>query len=262
MHRDSLDFLVPMFPFTHFSDFNILIINQTTPDKQLTSPYANVRVINSAETGLSKSRNLALDNANGSLCVITDDDVVFKPGFATNITGAFNENPDAALIAFRAEDGEGRPYKKYADTRIINPSALNRLQIMSIEMVVKKNVVNKYKARFDERFGLGSGFVMGEEAIFVNALYHKQAKIILEPAAIVSHSADDTHKRIAVEDKYYVQGAMFSALYDKGWIFWVLLKLAFEIKNNKIKPGRVFTALKAARNGRKAFLKYGENHYA
>ena len=29
MHQDSLDFLLPMFPFLHFSNFRILIVNQT-----------------------------------------------------------------------------------------------------------------------------------------------------------------------------------------------------------------------------------------
>lgn len=255
MHRDSLDFLAPMFPFAHFSEFKILIINQASPDKQLISPYHNIRVINSFETGLSKSRNLALSNAKGVLCVISDDDVVFKPGFDTAILTAFNENPAAALIAFRAENSKGQPYKKYPQERVSNPSALNRLSIMSIEMVVNKKSIDKYRIKFDERFGLGSPFIMGEEAIFVNTLNHRQAKIILEPTTIVTHNAADTHSHISVSGKYYVQGALFSALYGMGWIFWVILKLAFEIKNKKIKINRVLTALKAARNGRKVYLK-------
>ncbi|MFP9099421.1 glycosyltransferase [Flavobacterium sp. RHBU_24] len=255
MHRDSLDFLIPMFPFAHFSEFKILIINQTSPDKQLISPYPGVRVVNSFETGLSKSRNLALSNATGILCVISDDDVVFKPGLETAILTAFNETPAAALIAFRAENGAGQPYKKYPLERVSNPPALKRLSIMSIEMVVNKKSIDKYKIKFDERFGLGSPFIMGEEAIFVNTLYQKPAKIVMEPATIVAHNAADTHSRIPVAGKYYVQGALFSALYGSGWIFWVLLKLAFEIKNKKIKLSRVISAIKAARNGRKAYLK-------
>ena len=60
MNRDSLDFLIPMFSYSHFSNFSILIINQTQSERILTSAYSNVRVINSFEKGLSKRRNLAL----------------------------------------------------------------------------------------------------------------------------------------------------------------------------------------------------------
>ena len=60
MNRDNPDFLLPMFPFAHFSDFNILIVNQTVPGKELASGYPNVRVLNVFERGLSRSRNLAM----------------------------------------------------------------------------------------------------------------------------------------------------------------------------------------------------------
>ena len=35
MNRNSLDFLIPMFPFCHFSNFPILIVNQTHENKLL-----------------------------------------------------------------------------------------------------------------------------------------------------------------------------------------------------------------------------------
>jgi hypothetical protein len=63
MNRNSLDFLIPMFPSRKFFEFNILIVNQTTENQLLNSEFPTVRIINSFEKGLSKSRNLALKNA-------------------------------------------------------------------------------------------------------------------------------------------------------------------------------------------------------
>ncbi|MBC8882665.1 hypothetical protein H9X57_02430 [Flavobacterium piscinae] len=60
MNQTSLNFLVPMFPMCHFSAFSILIINQTTENNVLVSEFESVKVINSFEKGLSKSRNLGI----------------------------------------------------------------------------------------------------------------------------------------------------------------------------------------------------------
>ena len=49
MNKTSLDFLSSMFSSQDYSNFTILIVNQTTKDKLLVSDHANIRVINSFE---------------------------------------------------------------------------------------------------------------------------------------------------------------------------------------------------------------------
>ena len=72
MQRTSLSFLSEMFPENNFLDYNILIVNQTSRDKILTSNYTNIRVINSFKKGLPQSRNLAIENAEKEICLIAD----------------------------------------------------------------------------------------------------------------------------------------------------------------------------------------------
>ena len=253
MNRTSLDFLVPMFPFAHFSDFNILIVNQTTEDKPLVSPYTNIRIVNSFELGLSRSRNLAMQNSIAHICLFTDDDVVFIPGFQKGILKAFNDNPEAALIAFRAENGAGKPYRKYAPGRTTNTTVIDRLLILSIEMAVNRRYIAKMGISFDEQFGLGAAYGMGEEAIFAHDLYTAGGQIVLEPHTIVSHASQDTHSRAIVADKYFIQGAFFSRLFGNQWLLWVFTKLAYELKNKKICFANVAVAIRAAYKGRNAF---------
>jgi len=255
MNRQSLDFLVPMFPMQHFSEFNILVINQTTQDAMITSHYPHVRIINVFEKGLAKSRNLALTNAMGKLCVITDDDVVFKADFCNHIINAFNENATAAFISFRVEKAPGVLYKKYPEGRVITTGLRHCLNIMSIEMVVNRNVVQQHKIQFNENFGLGAQFCMGEEALFINRIYESGLQIIIEPHVIAMHLVEDTHARIGVWDKYYVQGALFTALFTKDYYKWVLFKIAYELKSKKIKLIDVVAAIKAAVAGRAAYNK-------
>ncbi|MFP9113493.1 glycosyltransferase [Flavobacterium sp. RHBU_3] len=256
MYRDSLVFLEGMFPGGSFSDYNILVINQTDAERELVSSYPNVKVVNSAERGLSNSRNQALQHALGKLCVIADDDVVFRKDFAQKIVNAYNEQPHTALMVFRAEDGNGKAYKNYPVAKHHSLSQLQRLSVMSIEMVVNLPLVKQAGVEFDRRFGLGSTFTMGEEAVFVNALHKKGLTILAEPEFIVQHPAEDTHKRVSVSEKYYVQGALFTALFGTAWLTWTFIKIAFEIKNKKLSLSQVAVALKAAYKGRKALLRY------
>ena len=57
MNRDDLGFLEVMFSKTDVTKYNILIINQTTTEKQLHTTSRTIKVINVLEKGLSKSRN-------------------------------------------------------------------------------------------------------------------------------------------------------------------------------------------------------------
>lgn len=255
MHRDNFSFLGQMFPYTPFYNYKILVINQTTPDKELISTYPSVRVINSFEKGLSKSRNLALQNAIGTVCVITDDDVIFTDGFEVAVLQSFNKNADAALIAFRVKNDAGKPYRKYPAERKTQTTVIDRLLILSVEMVVNSRIVNKLNIRFDEQFGLGAAFGMGEEAIFVKDLYTAGGKIALEPVTIVCHPHQDTHSRVSIAEKYYVQGAFFSRLFGNMWLAWLFSKLAHELKHKKIRLSYCASALRAAYKGRKAFKK-------
>jgi hypothetical protein len=93
MKKYNLDFLERMFLLTDYRKFNLLIINQTSSDKILISNIECIKVFNVYEIGLSKSRNLALNNATKKLLVFTDDDVVFQQKFENNIIKAFNSYP-------------------------------------------------------------------------------------------------------------------------------------------------------------------------
>jgi glycosyltransferase involved in cell wall biosynthesis len=255
MHRNSLDFLALMFPMCHFSKFNIVVINQTSAENILSSEYPTVKVINSFERGLSKSRNLALENATAQLCVITDDDVTFTDGFHDNILMAFNNNPSAALIAFRAEKSEGILYKKYPQQRVEVESLSQRLNIMSIEMVLNRTMINGNNITFNKNFGLGANFLMGEEAIFINDINKKKLLMIMEPRVIVRHNSIDTHARVTPQENYYVQGALFTSILKNNYFVLILLKLAHEIKHSKIKFYEIPDAVRAAIKGRRAFKK-------
>lgn len=254
MNRDSLDFLIPMFPFCHFSEFSILIINQTSEDKLLASDFLSVRVVNSFEKGLSKSRNLGLQNAHGKIVLLADDDEVFKEDFESIILGAHNNYPEADSICFSIEGSNGLLFKKYPTQTKLQLNNLDIFNILSIEISLKKAVFEKLKINFDTNFGLGSSFMMGEEAIFLSDLKNQKHKIIIAPKIIAIHTAVSTDDKLNLEQRYYVLGAFLTRVSNYNYFIGVFLKFFFDIKQNKIKISQVFTALKSANKGKEDFL--------
>ncbi|MBY8963899.1 glycosyltransferase family 2 protein [Flavobacterium sp. D11R37] len=256
MDRQDDGFLKSMFPFTDYHEYKLLIVNQTTEENKLHIQHNNIRVFNVFEKGLSKSRNLALKNANGKICIFTDDDVIFKKSFTESVAKAFNEFPDAGLISFMTEDEKGQPFKKYADSTKRIVSTKDCLNIMSIEMVVNLQNVKNTGCRFDERFGLGAQFGMGEEAIYLSCLLQNNLELYSYPETIVIHPKLSTHTSISVKDKYYIQGAFFSKLLGSNYMYWLLLKIMYEFKQHRIRLNQIIPAITAAKKGRADFLKY------
>ncbi len=256
MNRDNLDFLKPMFPDMDLGELNIVVINQTTPGKiiPLTAHYP-IKVINSFEKGLSASRNLALKTAENKLCLLADDDIVYKHDFQDTVLLAFNANPDAALIAFRTENEHGTLFKKYPAVRKEKLSVFNRLSIMSVEMVINNDVVREKDILFNTDFGLGTNFPLGEEAIFVNELYKTGLKIIMEPRVINSHTGISTSERLTAGEKYFTLGAVYSVIFKGKYLLHIFIKLFFDLKQGLIKYNQAYNLVGIAVKGRKKYSK-------
>lgn len=253
MNRSDFSFLNAMFPDFNLDDLNLLIINQTAQNLLLTSEKENIKVINSFEKGLSKSRNLAIQNAVKELVVITDDDVVFKPNFENEIVSAFN-NLNCDIINFQIEKSENQLFRKYSKSL---KSKLNWFEIVnthSVEMVLKREIVVKRQLFFDENFGLGAHFKSGEEAIFMANAKNNNLKLGYYPKPIVIHNEVTSTAKSSKKEQYYIQGAVFYAIFGKLYSFWIMLKIFFDLKQSKITFSQIIELVKKSIEGK--------NHYA
>lgn len=254
-NQSSLDFLTPMFPDLALIEISILIVNQTSEDKLLASNYPNIRVINSFEKGLSKSRNRAFQNAKGKILILADDDIIYHKNMIDSVLNAYKLHPKAASIVFCATNLEGKFFKKYPKQSKLNLNRLELYNVMSIEMTLNKAIIDANSIIFDEDFGLGSRFTMGEEAVFLNDLKNKKQQIVFVPTSIVSHEAVTTAHKINLEQKYHLIGALYSRNHKKKYFFWIVLQLFFDLKQSKIQWKQVISLYKTARLGRLHFLK-------
>ena len=77
---------------------DVLVVNQCDRDGYDEFTFINksgksclARIIHTTERGLSKSRNMALKNAKGDVCLICDDDEVMEDDYVEKIVVAFEK---------------------------------------------------------------------------------------------------------------------------------------------------------------------------
>ena len=253
MNQTNFDFLEAMFLFSDYKKFNILIVNQTTQNCLLQSDNERIKVLNVFETGLAKSRNLALINATKKLLVFTDDDVVFQQKFDKKIIKAFNHYKNHDGFRFQYLNSQGNLAKKYPKEFQSKLTKFEILNTSSVELVFKRESLIKANMQFDENFGLGAKFFMGEEAIFVSDGIKNGLKMGFVPEKLLSHSQPSTGIKTAVSEIYFVQSAVFYRIFGKMQLFWIALKLFFDLKQQKIKFSEIGHLFKQAQKGKKAY---------
>jgi len=248
MNRNNLDFLIPMFPFAHFSEFSILVVNQTDEENLLLSNFSNVRILNSFENGLSKSRNLALKNTIGEIAIIADDDVIFLPNFQETIIDAHQKNSDFSIICFQTLTTENKPYSKYWKQEFAMKEK-HFLNVLSIELTFKTQDLKEKNVIFNEHFGLGAQFQDAESLFFLRRANRSQAKVLFSPQNIVMHEEYSSSDEIVSDRLLYAKMAGFYKKYQ-SLAYILLLKFVFYLLRKKlISTSQIVPKLKIGSKG-------------
>lgn len=206
-------------------DNNILIINQTNNTKKYKYENSNIRMYNYNEVGLSKSRNRALENARGNICVIADDDIVYEKEFYDIIKRSFKENPDADIITFQMKDFNDDLYRKYPSEPFFHNKWSIR-KVSSVEIAFRLDKIKEKNIKFDENFGLGSMYPVGEENIFLLDCIDKGLKIKYLPKPLLKHPFGGTGQNYS-NKVIIARGAMFYRMFNN---YSFILDILFSLK--------------------------------
>jgi glycosyltransferase involved in cell wall biosynthesis len=210
--RDNLDFLNNIFVNNNAHSNPILIINQTQ-NLNFSCPHSdNINLINVNEIGLSKSRNLAIENAKADICLLADDDIVYENNFESIILNAFNLNPSADIITFKMNDFKGNSFKDYPIIKKHNKKSLSFVN--SVVIAFRRNSIISNKVFFDENFGLGSTFQTADEYVFLRNALNLNLNIVFHNEVILSHPVDSSGKDVASDRILFAKGALFYKYYN------------------------------------------------
>lgn len=198
----------------------------TGPD----NPRGGGDVFHYQETGLSRSRNRALQHATADLCLIGDDDVSYPESAAAIVAEAFLHNPSADIITFQTFTPDGVPFKRYG-TRQHWHTSRSIMRVTSCEIALKTRAVRSAGLRFDEQFGLGADFPTGEENIFLLDALRRGLHILYIPVPVAVHPAYSSGGDFLNHELIAAKGAMFRRMF--GAASWVVA-LAFACKKYRL----------------------------
>ena len=250
--QTSLDFLVPMFKGLDFRAYNLLIINQNPDSVDLISEYKNIRVFNSPKKGLAKSRNLAIKNALGSVCLFADDDVVYKKDFKEKIMSSHRVNPNSDIITFKMKDFNGRDFRDYPKQKSYNKKSLATAN--SVVISFKKEAIQNH-VFFDTLFGLGAEFPTGDEYVFLRDALDKGKIITFEPIVILNHPAFSSGQAVSNDYILFARAALFYK-FEGALAYIKLLKhLLMLVYKHQLTVGKLAVKYKVGLKGISRFKK-------
>ncbi len=213
-----------------------LVVNQTNYSKypNITNSDKNRLFISTEERGLSNSRNTALRNATGDICLIADDDLEYLDGYEEIVKNAYKKYPDADIILFDfLEESSIRKRKSVAKYS----GRLNYLQILrgnSVRISFKLKSIKENNLKFNTYFGAGSNhFTSGEDIVFLVDSFRKKLKIYYEPVPILKLLDNDNSTWFnGFDKKYFNNIGAFSYHYAHN--FWFVYCLQFLLRHRNI----------------------------
>lgn len=227
--------------------FTIVICHQVTNDtdydyKNYADP--NVKVYPKREKGLSKSRNILLQGARevrADYIIISDDDVEYDFDNLVVFKEFVESNQDSpAHYQFKSSDLSGKDRKKYSSKKY-ELGILDIFKVSSIEICLNISLLDSQNICFDEQFGLGARYPVGEEAVLLADIKKNKQKIIFIPIAITIHPIESTGILLFTQPLMVMsRGAMFKRCFGTLTGFVMLLLFWFKkFMFNKGKRGHI-----------------------
>lgn len=207
-----------------------VLINQVNKGPGLKSPSKHLRIYSYPECGICRSRNRALQHAEGDVLLITDDDVELLEGFEETIVEAFAKHPEADIITFQCLNKRGEKRKDYGDSSYWH-NLRTLMQVSSVEIAIRHVSLARTPLEFDSRFGIGSQIPTGGETVFLSDALRRGFRILYLPYPIVSHPDESSGRALYHNPKLIrAKGGMFYRIF--GWRAYLVSAL-FALKKRR-----------------------------
>lgn len=185
----------------------------------------DVQVVHVASTGLSRNRNEGLARAEGELVLFSDDDIRLEPEGLCAVRKAFGNAPELALVlGWRA----GRLRCDSRHSRVYPLSRFNSGRACAPEFTVRSAMVRAQAIRFDEEFGVGARYPIGEDYIFVSDILKAGLSGQSLPVVVGRHSGQSSGANWHDPKVMQARRQMISRVFGR-WAF--PMRLAYAMKH-------------------------------
>lgn len=214
---------------------NVVVVNQCDTDSQETFVFTDAGgdkhhalFINTTERGLSKSRNMAVKNSLGDICLICDDDELFVDDVENIVLEAYSRHPECDVISFSL---------KWKELDINYPMVELKMGVVRIQKTSsqqisfrKSSLANKCVC-FDEKMGSGTGNGGGEENMLLNDCRRSGMNMLYVPKIIATILSGESKWFSKRDEKWFENlGWVNRRIHGLGWgliyvWFWLLAHL-------------------------------------
>lgn len=228
-----------------------IVINQCDENRkeEINLEKQKIRIFYTTERGLSKSRNMALRNAEADILAIGDDDLLYYDNFDRTILSYYESNPRADVVLFNMDDLYKTFPRKSRRCGFFELSGY-----ISMEATFRVASIRGRSLQFNELFGTGSRyFNSGEENVFLADCYHRKCKIFYCKDKIVKRLPAESSWFTSYSDEKFIKarGAIYYAMSKKFFLLYIL-RFAF-VKRKLIEPVSSFSALKMMLEGKNEY---------
>jgi len=230
--NDSI-FNIPSILLPPTSNITYIIGHQVTNGESYQKIYTSleerndITIVRKEEKGLSKNRNMMIFHSTGDIVLICDDDVRLVDHIDQIIIDSFIKKKEADIITFKIE-GMNKKYALHSYKHTFQTLA----SVSSIEIAMRRKTIIQKNIIFDECFGLGSSYPVGEELVFLTDAYKKGFNIYYEPKTIMKHEEissgwkSDTKTLVA-------RGAVFARIFG---VYAFIVDIYSALKSQKYTP--------------------------
>ncbi|EFC0392434.1 glycosyltransferase family 2 protein [Escherichia coli] len=204
----------------HQADNPDIIEEEIIDNKQIRYFYQNSK-------GVTKSRNYAIDVCTTKYIWFMDDDITFDYDNIHQLYGVLKKiNCDNVSVCLtRIKDENGQPRKKYPQSgKIYNKRKI--ISVGTIEIIADATFLKRNDIKFDENFGAGAAYPVGDEALFLNdvldsngSIYHFDLYFLFHPKDSSGIYRSKLH--------FYSKGIVFRRLYGVIGLFYILYLILF-----------------------------------
>lgn len=179
--------------------------------------------------GVAKSRNKAIDIAQGEYLIFSDDDITFSETGLGQAIDYLDSHPEVSLLLGQATDESGKLRKHYPKN-VEKLGSLNSARAATYEMIIRVSDVRRLGVRFDEDFGAGAKNYLGDEYIFVVDLIRAGGKAVFAPITLAQHPTESSGSRWGSDQDRKARAIIFTRVFGARASF---VRLPFGIRRRR-----------------------------
>ena len=174
----------------------------------------SVKCFSMAERGVGLSRNTALLHADAEICLFSDEDIVFYPGYEELVLKAFRENPYADLITFNFKVDPRRT--TYYNTEKGRIRWYNYGRYPTYAAAARTESLRRANVSFSLLFGGGARYSNGEDSLFFRDCLKKGLHLYAETAELGEEIYRESTWFKGYNEKFFFdRGVLYHYLYGR-----------------------------------------------